>query len=67
MSLDFLENAAASIVMARFPSPTLVLAHLAGFFTGFKWVSIGASFLVLFVFLLLALWKRIRQPGKFLK
>jgi hypothetical protein len=67
MVLDFLENAAASIVMARFPSPTPILAELAGLFTAFKWVLIGASFLALFFLLILAIWKVVRRPKQTLE
>ena len=63
MVLDFLENAATSIVMARFPQKTPILAHLAGFFTTLKWLLIAASFLVLFIVLLFALWKFLK-PSK---
>ena len=47
--LDYLENASAAIVMARYPSRTDLFAHLAGFFTASKWVFIIASFVLLIV------------------
>ena len=64
MVLDFLENTAASIVMARFPMKTPILSNLAGFFTAIKWALIGASFLALVILLLLSVWKWIRQPNQ---
>ncbi len=54
MALDFLENTAASIVIARFPLRTPILAQLSGFFTTSKWLLIAGSFLALFVVLLMA-------------
>lgn len=50
---DYLENIAASIVMARYPVPTPVVAELAGYFTLFKWLFIGLSFLALVIWLVL--------------
>lgn len=47
MSLDYLENAATSLVMARYPSRTPLVDGLAPIFTFTKWSFIGASFLVL--------------------
>ena len=44
MLFDFLENGSAAIVMARYPQPTAVIAHLAGIFTLLKWGFIAASF-----------------------
>ncbi|MFW5713478.1 MAG: hypothetical protein ACOCYU_02280 [Brevefilum sp.] len=61
MLLDFIENSGASIVMARYPQQTPVLAHLTGFFTALKWLSIGGSFVALAFVLLLAIWKLIKS------
>jgi hypothetical protein len=58
---DFLENGATSVVMARYPSKTPLLASLAGYFTAVKWVFVAASFLVLIGLALALLWKRIRK------
>jgi len=41
--LDLLENSSASLVMARFPEATPVVADLAGVFTFLKWNVLGAS------------------------
>ena len=46
---DYLENIATSLVMARYPTPTGILAGLAPIFTMLKWIFVGGSFLLLFV------------------
>lgn len=46
--LDFLENFANILVMARYPEPTPVIAWLAPFFTLLKWIMVGGSMVVLF-------------------
>lgn len=55
---DFLENISTSLVMARYPLATPVIAELAGVFTLLKWLLIGLSFLVLVVWLVLAMWSK---------
>lgn len=55
---DFLENISTSLVMARYPLTTPVIAELAGVFTLLKWLLIGLSFLVLVVWLVLAMWRK---------
>lgn len=55
---DFLENFSTSLVMARYPLETPIVAELAGVFTLLKWLFIGLSFLVLVVWLLLAVWRK---------
>jgi hypothetical protein len=52
---DFLENGSAAIVMARYPQPTTVIAHLAGVFTLLKWAFIGVSFNAVVVLALMML------------
>jgi hypothetical protein len=49
MLFDFLENFSTSMVMLRFPQPTLVLASLAGVFTMVKWGLMSASSIALIV------------------
>jgi len=49
MSLDFLENISASIVMMRYPSSTPFIAQLTPFFTLLKWLCIYASFALLVI------------------
>jgi hypothetical protein len=66
MALDYLENVATSLVMARYPDPTPVVVWLAPVLTLSKWVFVGGSFVVLVVGIVAALVKRIqgaRPPG----
>ena len=43
---DYLENISNMIVMVRYPATTGILASLAGIFTSFKWIFLGASFFI---------------------
>jgi hypothetical protein len=47
--LDYLENIAASVIMARYPSPTMVVDRLATVFTMAKWIFVSGSFVLLFM------------------
>jgi hypothetical protein len=58
---DLLENAATSLVMARFPAQTPVAAALAPLFTLCKWVFVIGSFLLLFGGIVVVVWRRIRR------
>jgi len=49
MLFDFLENSSTSLVMARYPSRTLLVDNLAPFFTAIKWVWVYASFGLLII------------------
>ena len=53
---DFLENGATSIVMARYPDLTPILAQIAGVVTVIKWIFISGSFTVLLLGLGMAGW-----------
>jgi len=64
MGLDFLENTAASIVLARYPTPSPLVAQLAPVFTLLKWVFIGVSFVLLTGLMLALLWRRLRRGTK---
>lgn len=64
MLLDFLENLSTSLVMARYPQPSPLIAWLAPFFTAFKWTFVGLSFLLLILGLVQALWKLMRKREK---
>jgi hypothetical protein len=55
--LDYLENLSTSIVMLRYPSRTPVLDLLAPAFTAVKWLFVGASFVLLLVGIVAALWR----------
>jgi len=49
MLFDFLENISTSIVMARYPLETPVIAALAPVFTLLKWLFVGGSMLLVVV------------------
>lgn len=49
MLLDYLENSATSLVMARYPALTPGIAHLAPLFTLTKWVFVNGSFVLLLI------------------
>jgi len=51
---DLLENSATSLVMARYPAMTPLVAELAGLFTLLKWMFVFASFVALIVALFIA-------------
>lgn len=61
MLFDFLENSATSLVMARYPAETAVIAPLAGILTLIKWLLVGGSSILIIMLAGLALYKRIRQ------
>ena len=61
MKFDFLENIAATIVMARFPQASPVAAFLAPIFTPIKWLFVNGSFVVLLVGLVLLARKKLLQ------
>ncbi len=60
MVFDFLENGAAALVMARYPTLSPGLDALAGPLTTVKWLLVGASFVLLVVALVAAAWRRLR-------
>lgn len=49
MVLDYLENSAASLVMARYPALTPGVVHLAPVFTLAKWIFVTGSFGLLLI------------------
>ena len=64
VSLDYMENMAASLVMARYPAPTPVVAGLAPVFTSLKWVFVGGSFVLLLLGVVVGAWRwRKRSDG----
>jgi len=58
---DYLENISTSLVMARYPVETWLAANLAGFFTVLKWLSIGASFVILIILIVGVIWRGLRK------
>lgn len=54
-ALDFGENSATSLVMARFPDRTPVIELLAPVFTFTKWIFVNGSFVVLLIGIVIAI------------
>ena len=57
MLLDYLENSAASLAMARYPALTPGVAHLAPVFTLAKWIFVNGSFVLLLLGGGVGLWR----------
>ena len=64
MTCDYLENISTSLVIYRYPAQTLIIDWMASAFTTLKWLLIGASFLVLAVGIIIAIWQWIRKDGR---
>jgi len=58
---DYLENASTSLVMARYPAETLVVAVLAPFFTLVKWLLVAGSFVLLVAAAFAATWTTVKS------
>jgi hypothetical protein len=58
---DYLENLSTSLVMLRFPDQTAVVDTLAPVFTTLKWSFLGASFVLLFGGIVVAVWRLMKQ------
>ena len=52
VALDFFENSGASLVMFMYPEKIPSLLYIVPLFTMAKWLSIGASFLVLILLII---------------
>ena len=61
--LDYGENACTSLLMARYPARTPVVAVLAPLFTLLKWVALGASFVLLLLGVGFAVYAWRRRAG----
>ncbi len=61
MTFDYLENISTSLVMYRYPAPTMVIDWLAGVFTTVKWLLVGVSFLILIVGIIVAFWQWMKK------
>jgi hypothetical protein len=64
MMFDYLENIATSLVMARYPTPTSVIAAVAPIFTMVKWIFVGGSTTLLLVGIVVGVGKMIRKRGR---
>jgi len=61
---DYLENVSTSLVMLRYPQPTVVVDALASIFTVLKWVLVYGSFLVLLLGAALAVVRRLKETTR---
>ena len=64
MLFDYLENLSASLVMLRYPHPTIVVDSLAPLFTMLKWVLVIGSVGLLFTGAAIAVWQWGRKRCK---
>ena len=64
VSFDLLENLAASLVMARYPAQTPVVAELAGVFTLLKWVGVAVTSAALIATLGAAIRRRVTNQRR---
>jgi hypothetical protein len=60
---DYLENVSTSLVMARYPSPTVIVASLAGVFTLVKWFFVIGSIALLLTGVMAAVWMQHMTKG----
>lgn len=58
---DYLENLSTALVMSRFPAHTAVVDQLAPLFTLAKWLTLGGSFVLLLVGMVLAIFRARRS------
>jgi hypothetical protein len=61
---DFLENLSTSLLMLRYPEQTAVVDLLAPVFTALKWGLLGASFVLLVVGTVVAVWRWFRRRAR---
>ena len=64
MLFDYLENIATSIVMARYPTHTIIVDHLAPILTLLKWVFVGGSFILLVIGLVVGILRWVQAKAK---
>jgi hypothetical protein len=64
MLFDYLENLSTSLVMLRYPHPTIVVDSLAPLFTMVKWVLVIGSIGLLFVGAAIAVWQWVKKRSK---
>jgi len=64
MLFDYLENLSASLVMLRYPRPTIVVDSLVPLFTMLKWVLVIGSVGLLFTGAAIAVWQWIKNRNK---
>jgi hypothetical protein len=64
MLFDYLENIATSIVMARYPTHTIIVDHMAPILTLLKWVFVGGSFVLLVIGLVVGILRWVQAKGR---
>jgi hypothetical protein len=64
MLVDYLENISTSLVMLRYPHPTIVVGSLAPLFTTLKWVLVIGSVGLLFAGGAIAVWQLVKKRCK---
>jgi len=64
MLFDYLENLSVSLVMLRYPHPTIVVDSLVPLFTMLKWVLVIGSVGLLFTGAAIAVWQWIQNRNK---
>ena len=64
MLFDYLENLSTSLVMLRYPHPTIVVGSLAPLFTMLKWVLVIGSVGLLFAGAAIAVWQWVTKRCK---
>ncbi len=67
MFFDFMENIGTTIVMARYPLKSGVIANITPFMTFIKWLTILSSFLAIIVLIILIILSKIKQHINFNK
>ena len=58
---DLMENIGTTIVMARYPLQSNIVANITPFMTLIKWVTISCSFLAIIVLVLLIILSKIKE------
>jgi hypothetical protein len=61
---DYLENISTSLVMIRYPNPTVLVDALAAVFTMTKWIFVTSSFILLLTGAGVGIWQLLRPRGK---
>ncbi len=61
MILDFLENTGATIVMIRYPKSSGVIAKITPLVTLLKWTTISASFILIFLLILVIIYQKTKK------
>ncbi|MDX9888292.1 MAG: hypothetical protein RBS51_03400 [Anaerovoracaceae bacterium] len=63
MFLDFMENLGATIVMARYPLSSGLIASLTPLMTSAKWLAISASSFIVAALIIATIIKKVKKPN----